>query len=257
MKVKDIAKHIEEWCPKSLAEDWDNVGLLVGESEQEVKKVMVALDAIDEVIDEAIKENVDMIVTHHPIIFKPIKNVTTNHTAGRLIHKLIKNNISLYSAHTNLDSASGGINDLLADMLELKNVITSATGESSLDIVRIGEIREQSISDFSNRIKKVLGLEQVKVIGDLSFLIKKVAICSGSGMSLIKDVAASNVDVYLTGDVKYHDANDAIAMGINVIDAGHYETEVIILPVLKRYLEKLEGLEVIKTSVDGNPFKII
>ena len=365
MKVKDIAKYIEEWCPKSLAEEWDNVGLIIGNPEQEVKKVMVALDAIEEVIDEAIEKNVDLIVTHHPLLIKPINRISTDFTTGKLIHKLIKNNISLYSAHTNLDIAEGGINDILATLIglndrkpievtyqrKLKKLVvlvpvdhietvrdaisragagwmgnysdctfmTEGTGtfkpleganpyigsvgnlekvkeyrletifedriqskvinamlnahpyeEVAYDIYtldnkgmaygigRVGESKsETSLNDFAKLVKERLGLDSVRVIGDLNAKVNKVAICSGSGMSLIDKAIASGVDVYITGDVNYHNANDAMARGINIIDAGHYGTENIIVPVMKKYIEKLEGIEVIETSVNGNPFREI
>lgn len=258
MKVKDIAKHIEKWCPTRLAEDWDNVGLQVGDPNQEVKRVLVALDAIEEVIDEAMEKKIDLIVTHHPLMFDPVKRVTTETPVGKNIHKLIQNNISVYSAHTNLDSAKGGINDVLVERLELKNAVSLEYTVEIEGIGRVGELEKKvSLNVFADKTRDVLNLKEVRVVGNLNKMVKKIAICSGSGMSLLDKAILAGADVFLTGDVKYHNANDALASGISLIDAGHYGTENIIVPILKEYLQKLKGLEVIETGIDGDPFKLV
>lgn len=365
LKCKEISKHLEQLCPKNYAEEWDNVGLLVGDPEQDIEKVMVALDATEETIIEAIENKVNMIVTHHPLIMKPINRVTTSSTVGKLIQKLIKYNICLYSAHTNLDSAKGGINDVLVKMFELKNVkflsqsnhkklkklvvfvpethlnevrdvlsragagwignysdctyycegigtfkgldgtnpfigkagklekvkeyrLETIVSEDILDgvikamindhpyeevaydiyplenkgekygIGRIGELKyEIALSDFVDIVKEKLNIKNIRVVGNLSSMIKKVAICSGSGMSLLKNVIDNQANVYITGDVKYHDAQEALAHGISIIDAGHYETENIAMPMVKKHLDKLENLQVIQSQFDGNPFKLV
>lgn len=266
MKCNDIIDHIEKFCPTEMAEDWDNVGLLVGDYSKDIKKVLVALDAIDRVIDEAIENGIDMIVTHHPL-FNPkwnqIRNITTDETLGRAIHKLIKNDICLYSAHTNLDMAKGGINYILAGLIELTDIdvleVHSDEGaDEKYGIGKVGQLKEEiTLSQLAIRVKQMLNLDFVRIIGDGNKGVKKVALCSGSGMSLMKSVLKNKVDVFLTGDVKYHDAQTALDSGMCIIDAGHYGTENIIIPVLKDYLSKLNGIQVIESKVNGEPFKVI
>lgn len=264
IKCNKICEHIETLCPKNLTEEWDNVGLLVGDPEQEVQKVLVALDATPEVILEAIKEKVDMIVTHHPLFIPqfsgPIKSITTDSLIGKAVITLVRNNISLYCAHTNLDIATGGVNDVLGNTLGLEklNLLQITTDDGSNGIGRIGILPEETeLGEFAKVVKQRLKLETIRLIGDAKVKVQKVALCSGSGMSMLNIVAESKADVFVTGDVKYHEAQEALAIGINIIDVGHYQSENIIVPVLSKYIEKMGGVEVIESRIDGNPFKVL
>jgi dinuclear metal center YbgI/SA1388 family protein len=242
--VRDVMAKIEQLAPTNLAESWDNVGLLVGNDSKQVKRIMVMLDADVDTIDEAIANNVDLIVTHHPVLIKPINKITDD----KLI-KLIKNDISLYSAHTNLDSANGGVNDVLAQKLGLDNISNFTLVENSELLGRIGEISECTLGEFIKTVKTALNCEFIKYVGDKSKIIRKVGVCGGGGADFIAMANNSGCDVYVTGDVKYHQAQLANEMGLCVIDAGHFETENIICSVLADYLQDMfKEIEVLTSN---------
>lgn len=264
--VKDITKYLEELAPKHLAEDWDNPGLAVGNPNQEVTKVLLALDVLGEVIAEAADLGAQMIVTHHPmILFKKIKAITTETPLGGRIHALIRGDISAYAAHTNLDSAKGGINDILADMaglqdtyiLEVSHVAEDGTEDG---LGRVGMLPEpMKFADFAKMMKEKLGLPSIRLVGDGEQMIQKVGLCSGSGMSMLPNAIAEHVDLFITGDARYHESQKALEAGMCVLDATHYASEVIVLPMLKQYLEagaKKNGwdLEVVISGIDGQTF---
>lgn len=242
--VRDVMAKIEQLAPTSLAEGWDNVGLLVGNESKQVKKIMVMLDADSSTIDEAIANNVDLIVTHHPVLIKPINKIIDE----KLI-KLIKNDISLYTAHTNLDSANGGVNDVLAQKLGLKNIGNFPLVENSELLGRIGNTSECTLEEFIKIVKKALNSKCVKYVGEKSTIIKKVGVCGGSGADFIAMAKESGCDVFITGDVKYHQAQLANEIGLCVIDAGHFETENIICSVLADYLQDMfKEIEVLTSN---------
>ncbi len=264
--VKDITNYLEEFAPRHLAEDWDNPGLTVGNPNQEVRKILLALDVLDEVIEEAADLGAELIVTHHPmILFKKIKSITTETPLGGRIHALIRNDISAYAAHTNLDTAKGGVNDLLAEMagmtevsiLEVSHVAADGTEDG---LGRVGILTEpMRFADFAKMMKEKLGLPSMRLVGDGEKMIQKIGLCSGSGMSMLPNAIAEGVDLFITGDARYHESQKALEMGMCVMDATHYASEVIVLPMLKEYLEagaKNHGwdLEGVISQVDGPTF---
>lgn len=273
IKCINIINKIEELAPKRLAYEWDNVGLLIGDYNQNIKKVLISLDASQSVIKEAIEKNVDLIITHHPMIFKGIKQINTSSIVGEKVIKLIKNNISLYTAHTNLDAANSGVSDILAEKLKLHNSkILNITSKESLynnkldrvaeeiGIGRVGELEEEmTLGAFVQSVKEQLELDNVRVVGNLSEKIKKVAVSPGSSMGFVKDAIEAKADVYVTGDIKYHEAFDMLEAGMPLIDAGHFGTENILLPEIKEYLDKHFGkdIEVNLSQVNKDPFTII
>ena len=365
MKLNDLIKQIEKKYPLSLAYDWDNVGLLVGDFESEIKKVLVTLEANENVIDEAIENNVDLIVTHHPFIFKKINKINTRDLKGRLIHKLIKNDIALYSMHTNFDIAFDGLNDYFMEIMGFKNtkildvtnsqtlyklavyvpkthelVLRDALGEAGAGYIgnyshctfntpgigtfkpdentnpfigTVGQIEEveevkietivpQSILQktidkmikvhpyeevaydiyklenkgesvglgryasldvqtnlqaLCEKIKLKLNMNHIRVVGDLNTKIKKVAVVTGAGSDMVRLAKSKNCDVIITGDVKYHEAQDALDMGMTIVDCGHFDTEDIFKDVMKRFLDSVEGVEIIRSEINLNPFIII
>ena len=365
MKLNDLIKQIEKKYPLSLAYDWDNVGLLVGDFESEIKKVLVTLEANENVIDEAIENNVDLIVTHHPFIFKKINKINTRDLKGRLIHKLIKNDIALYSMHTNFDIAFDGLNDYFMEIMGFKNtkildvtnsqtlyklavyvpkthelVLREALGEAGAGYIgnyshctfntrgigtfkpdentnpfigTVGQIEEveevkietivpQSILQktidkmlkahpyeevaydiyklenkgesvglgryasldvqtnlqaLCEKIKLKLNMNHIRVVGDLNTKIKKVAVVTGAGSDMVRLAKSKNCDVIITGDVKYHEAQDALDMGMTIVDCGHFDTEDIFKDVMKRFLDSVEGVEIIRSEINLNPFIII
>lgn len=340
-----VFKTIENLAPKGKAYNWDNIGLQVGTHNQKATKVMVTLDVLESVVDEAIEKNVNLIIAHHPLLFQPIKQINTDSTEGRILKKLIQHEITVYAAHTNLDVVKDGVNDMLAEQLELhhtKPLVTlgeeklykfavfvplshedklkealgnagagnlgdythcsytfqgegsfkpqkgaepfiGAPGEQekveeakievivtedkiqqvvdaaieahpyeepAYDIIelsnpgkswglgRIGEIESTvSLNEYITQVKQRLNLDHVRVIGDLSNRIKKVAVLGGSGEKYIHHALKQNADVYITGDMSFHPAQSAWQSGLAVIDAGHY-IEEIMKESLQKYLSK-------------------
>lgn len=367
LTCREVMEILETLAPRQLAVDWDNPGLNVGRMDKEVHKILVALDAIDEVVKEAISVKADLIVTHHPIIFGKFKTVNDTTPLGKRIMKLIRNDIGVYAAHTNLDIAYGGTNDTLAEMIGLKqlqviekteaealfklviytpegyeetirqamfaagagaigqysNCTFAAMGtgtflpgggtkpfigsenqleyvsearvetivkekdiekalyavlavhpyeEAAYDIYRveqtgrkfgIGRVgaleKELSFQTFALQVKDALGLKEMRVVGSPTAKIKKVGICTGAGTDYMAAAKKMGCDAYITGDLRYHESQKALDMGLCVIDATHYASEVIIVPVLCRYLkEELQKrnyqIEIIPSKVDGQTF---
>lgn len=344
VKVQAICEAIELLAPKYLAEEWDNIGLQVGNLRDEVKGILVALDVTPEILQQAITQNVQMIISHHPLLFRPLKSMRTDTVLGNMIKEAIKNDIAIYAAHTNLDSAREGINHLLAGNLGLQQIeilqvshqeklvkivvfapadyaddIRNAMAEAgagwignyshcsfqskgigtfmpregtnpyigrqgvlekvdewrietivqekqvkqvlaamihahpyeevaydlyalanngdSLGLGRLGELSESStVYTLANKVKEILHCPVVRLVGDEERTVKKVAVCGGSGASLIGKAVSAGADVLVTGDVKYHEAQEAAAQGLAIIDAGHFATEQIIVPILADYL---------------------
>lgn len=365
MKLERLIGKIEEKYPLNLAYSWDNVGLIVGDLESDIKKVLVVLEANEKVVQEAIQKKVDLIVTHHPFIFGKINKVNTDDLKGKLIHKLIKNGISIYSMHTNFDIAFDGLNDYFMEIMgfdskqvleatdvevlykvvvyvpnshislvrdalgrsgagyignyshctfnsqgvgtfkplegsnpflgtlgeveytdevkietivaknNLKNVIDSMLEahpyeEVAYDIYRLenkgksyglGRIscleKPLTLKQLSNTIKEKFGMKYIRVVGDIDSNIKRLAVVTGSGADMVKVAKKSGAQVIITGDIKYHDAQDAIDMGMNIIDIGHFESEDIFKDVMANFLNNIVDLEIIKSDINLNPFKIM
>lgn len=344
VKCQMIMTALEKLAPLRLAEPWDNVGLLIGSPIQEVKNILVALDITEPVIDFANNHMCDMIVTHHPVIFKGITSIRTDKPQGQLLARLLKSNIAIYAAHTNLDVAAGGVNDVLACQLGLQNIkilnvscteklvkLVVFVPDSHVDEVRaaiteagaghignyshcsfqthgvgaflplagtkpflgkqgqleyaqeyrletimpeefsrvvikamlqvhpyeevaydlypvlndgaafgLGRIGQLAASaplfDFATQVKQALGLNNVKIAGDRTQMIRKVAVCGGSGASLISKAISAGADVLVTGDVRYHEAQEALALGLAIIEAGHFASEQPVVPVVADYL---------------------
>ena len=242
MKAKEIIQLMDEWAAPELIDSWDNTGFQIGDGEREVKRILIALDLDSKVLDKAIKEDYQMIITHHPLIFKPLNSITTLNHKENLIYNLIKNEIVVYNAHTNLDQAIGGVNDELAKIFELKNsrllFTNNINGTEPYGYGKIGEIRDIELVDYIGVIKEKLNTDHLTIYGNMDRTISRVAICGGSGSGFIYNAYREKACIYITGDVKYHDAQLADELGLTIIDAGHYHTEKIILPVIKKYLEQ-------------------
>jgi len=254
MKVGQIADEMDKLYPHYLAEKWDNVGLLCGNRESEIKKILVSLDATLDVIGEAIVLGVNMIITHHPILFGGIKKVTIDNPDGKIIYSLIKNNISLYAAHTNLDSSENGISRYEADLIGLEgtsvlvpheNIIGSGMGV----IGYINQKKDMKISEFAEWIKKILNVPHLKFTGSPDRKVRKVAVVTGSGGDFIKEAVQAGADVLITGDIKYHMALDAELMGISIIDAGHYATEIVAVDIFEKNIKSIApDIKIIKST---------
>ena len=344
VRAKDIMTLMEEEFPLHLAESWDNSGLQIGSSDKQVGRILIALDLDFFVLKQAIEQQVDMIITHHPLFFKPIKNINYASSLGKMIRTLVSADITLYAAHTNLDSAQKGLNQALAEKLGLVNIEplypaskedlfklvvyvpathleevraaiciagagnigkyadctfrTGGTGtfrpgqDTNPFIGKTGELEEVdefrletiiyesdlkqvldsmhkahpyeevaydlyrlenqgrvfspgrkgylvekiSLRNYALQVKDLLGVKSLRVVGNLDGMVKNVAVISGSGASLMNRVMGQNIDLLVTGDLKYHEAKDAEAAGLKIIDAGHQGTEAIVVPLLIDYL---------------------
>lgn len=249
-RAEDIINIMEKYFPLNLAEDWDNAGLQIGSSKILVNKLLIALDIDEQIIKQATDNHVDMIITHHPLFFKPIKSINYDRSSGNLIKTLIQGDITVYSAHTNLDAAEKGLNQLLAEKLGLIDIKPlGLTNEATVfSLGRKGQLNStMSLQAFALETKKCLGLNALRVVGDLNRDINRVAVVSGSGASYITTARVEKMDVLVTGDIKYHEAKDAIMMGIAVIDAGHQGTEEIMVPYISKLIQQectCQGYEV-------------
>jgi len=364
-----IIQYFEEFSPKRLAMEGDKIGLQVGTLNKEIKKVMVTLDVLENVVDEAIQQGVDLIIAHHAVIFRPLKSLRTDMPAGRLYEKLIKHDIAVYIAHTNLDVAVGGINDLMADALELQNtepLDIFSTGELKKIVVfvpathdqqvfdamaaagagwignyshcsfrqegtgtfmprentdpfigtqgkleKVEEIRietivteeiqnrvlkamikahpyeevaydiypleqpgksyglgrigylpaEISLREFAEKVKTALDVKGVRVVGDMSSRVKKVAVLGGDGNSYISKAIHKGADVFVTGDVYYHMAHDAMASGMAMVDPGHNAEKIMKKAVQQLLAERLKkenyNTEVIVSKMNTDPFTFL
>lgn len=355
VKCQTITSLVEKLAPRKLAEEWDNVGLLVGNPAGEINGVMLTLDVTPEVIREAVTLGANLIISHHPLLFKPLKNVREDSPQGRLVSDIIRNGLHIYCAHTNLDSATEGVNQILAQKLgltdievlnpdkpekiyklvvfipdthldEVRDAITAAgagwignysdctfstpgTGtfkasgscnpfigkagilekaseikletvikENQIDRVvramlkahpyeevaydvyplandagrlglgRIGRLEKPLVlREFMDRVKSSLNVPVIRYGGDTEIIVKKIAVCGGSGAGLIHRAIFAGADVLVTGDLKYHEAQDALTLGLAFVDAGHYATEAPVIAALDEYLKRVlvsEGISV-------------
>ncbi len=219
--VKEIYDFIDTFAPFNTQEEWDNAGILVGDENTTVNKIVFAIDITIDVINQAVSQNANLIVTHHPIIFKPVSKVLSD----SLIYKLVKNDISIICSHTNYDKAVNGVNDILCETLDLKCFKVPNT------CLNIGELQtEMNSNDFANYVKnKLCGVVRYNCI-DIN--IKKVAICSGSGSDYLELAKELGCDALLTGDASHHSFLDANEMGIGLFACGHFETENIAIKPL-------------------------
>lgn len=233
--VQTVADAVNRLAPKKLAEEWDNPGLLVGDPSAEVKKIFVCLDVLDEKISRAIELDAQLIVAHHPLIFHAVKNVRFDLPLGNKIARLIKNNLAVFAAHTNLDTAAGGVNDVLAKKIGLVDV--KNFGDEEFSLGRLGTLETpMTAADFARHVKKVLNADNVRLIDAGNFLIKKVGLCGGAGADFIQKAKFFGAQAFVTGDVKYHEAQAAVENKIHVVDAGHFATEFPIVHELADYL---------------------
>lgn len=243
VRVQEVMEALERIAPKRLAEDWDNPGLLVGSPEGEVARVLVALDVSDQVVKTAIREGAGMIVAHHPLIFRAIKKIRTDTPLGARLQMLLSHDIAVAAAHTNLDIAKGGVNDVLAAAVGLQNlksfVVVEKTDAGEESLGRIGYLtKSMPIEAFARQVAAALPIDSMRLVKAGEHLVQKVALCSGSGAEFIERAAFLGADAYLTGDVRYHDAQHAAELGIHVIDAGHFGTEFPVVEVLAKCLKE-------------------
>ena len=231
--VKDILNYIDTIAPVGLKMEWDNVGLLCGSRSNAVTKVLVALDPFEGVCREAAEWGAELIVTHHPLIFQAPKAITDETSIGRTIQILCANGISAVNAHTNLDCAAGGVNDVLAETLGLADIAPIPYGDGCSALLRCGTVERQTVDAFLAHVKTALGCEGLRYVSS-GKPVHKVAVGGGSCADGMPDAIAAGCDTFVTADVKYNQFWDAHDLGLNLIDAGHFATENPVVAVLAR-----------------------
>lgn len=241
MKCSEIIEKLETLSPRIYAEDWDNIGLLAGRRDREVGTLYIALDATDEVIEDAVRVGADMLLTHHPLIFKKLSRVNTDDFIGRRVYELIRNDISYYAMHTNFDVM--GMADAAADELGLKDrTVLNVTFEDEISkegCGRVGRLQEQmSVGALAGFVKQSFHVPNVRVFGDLGDIVEVAAVMPGSGGSYIRDAINAGADVMITGDIDHHEGIDAVAQGLSVIDAGHYGIEKLFIPYMEEFIKR-------------------
>lgn len=259
MRVIEIAKIIDSWMPTSIAEDFDNVGLIIGDPESKITSILVTLDTTEDVVEEAINKGCNLIVSYHPIIFNGLKQITNDSYVQKSVIKAVKNNISVYAIHTSLDNHPKGISYLLSDLIGLKNISILLPKEEKLNKLKIGI---GSIGDlekpmneitFFDLLKNKLGLKYLRHTNKLNKKISKVSVVVGSGSFAIKDSIESNVHAFITSDLKYHNFFEADNNAI-LIDIGHYESEKHIKLFIREFLnEKLPNFTILLSEQNINP----
>ena len=254
--VAQVIEIMDRLVPPWLAEEWDNVGLQIGNPRLPVQRIWIALDPSVEVIEAACKNKVDLLITHHPLIFRPLKSIDFDTPGGSIIQMAAQHHLAIFSAHTNFDIVSDGVNDILAQRLGIKQleilqlikveasaqkeVGSCADGEVLYGIGRIGVLdKPRSLKALVSMVKKKLKLNFVKVAGDPKIKITRVALCSGSGSSLMPAFLSSEADVYISGDIHYHNARDAESVQRAIIDIGHFASEHLMVEALAQRLEQL------------------
>lgn len=262
MKCSEILQHLEKDFPTYKAYEWDNVGLLVGRDDKNVQKIFVALDATDEIIEAAKQWGADMLLTHHPLIFAPLKKINNQNFIANRVIELLQADLSYYAMHTNYDIVK--MADLASErlgLLEAKPLEVSAW-DAEEGLGKIGRVSlEQPIdlAGYGRKVKEAFGLTDVKVFGDLTSKVETVAILPGSGKSAIEAAIAQGADVLITGDIGHHEGIDANSRGLAIIDAGHYGVEHIFIEDMCKYLKDVfvnDGIEV-KGAGIVHPFAIV
>lgn len=225
MKLYDFINELNCVIPPEIAEEWDNCGFQVNTGDKDVENVLVALEITDDVIEEAIEKKCDLIITHHPMLFNGVKSVDVRNATGRYIEKLIVNQIPVFSCHTNFDICDGGNNDYLADILSLDEVGYIADE----NITRMGYADYDSVREVCETLANGLGVDAgtFNIVGDPDEEISCIGMCSGAGAEFLEIAKACGCELFITGDLKHHEARNAEEIGINVIDAGHFGTEKI------------------------------
>ncbi len=273
--VDDIIGVVEQIAPLALAEQWDNCGLQVGSRSRQVEKVWVALDPLLPVVVAAAQQGIDLIITHHPLLFRSVKSIDLESAIGKVIAMAIENRIALYAAHTNLDSAHDGINRRLADLMGLSDLEPLVPDDTdtihAMDrnntmqtgLGRIGRLDPPlTVDELVKPIKRCLNLTSVRIAGDTRLEARRVAVCSGAGSSLMEAFLTSDAQVYISGDLRYHDARAVEEAGRALIDVGHFASERIVIDALVDQLRQAAkignwGVSIDPCRLERDPFQVL
>ena len=247
MRVKDITSAIEDFAPLSIQESWDNSGLLVGSPEQEVHGLLIGFDCTPELVDEAVAGGMDMIVTHHPLIFGGLKRISPDNPTGSAVIKAVSSGIAIYAAHTTADKVLEGVSGAMARRLGLKNITVLDEESEGVGLGAVGDLPEpMGAETFIEYVKNRLGVSVARCSRPIDVPVCRVAMCGGSGSSLIGKAMEAGAQAYLCGDISYH--HFFTPKGFMVIDIGHFEGEVEICHVLFSLLKKKFPTFAVRTS---------
>ncbi|MCL2400221.1 MAG: Nif3-like dinuclear metal center hexameric protein [Defluviitaleaceae bacterium] len=268
MTIQWIIDKMEAWAPSKWALESDNVGLMIGDRSSPISRVLVALDLTEDVLKEAVQGRFDFVITHHPMFSRhipPINRITTDNVLGKKIITLISNGIGLFCAHTNLDMAPGGVNDLLFDCIGLteKEPLIAAENPEYPSMGLVGMLNEpMPLSSLAEHVSKVLSSKQIRYTGMSDQIVHRVGLCGGNGTNqkLIDAAFTKKCDVYITGDCHYHMALQTMEAGLSLIDGSHYATEIIIINAVANYIRNMAEKDDINlivqcSQVDGQVFK--
>lgn len=246
MELKKIIDLLNDNLKLKHSEKWDNSGLQIGDYTRDIKNIMLILDLDKNAVEYAVSNKIDLIITHHPFIFSPLKSIDYNTYDGELIRNLIVNNINVYSMHTNFDMADYGVNFELASLLGIKNYeVLRVVNDDNSGYGGISNISPTNIIDYANFVKSSLNCNTIKLYcNDDKKIIHRVAFCGGSGSEFISDAIAKGAEIYITGDIKYHQAQEALKNNLAIIDAGHHYTEFHSMKNIQKVLNNA-GLNVI------------
>ena len=257
MKLSAIISVLENEFPPALAEEWDNVGLLVGDTDAEITKVLVSLDVTDQAVARAEEIGAELILTHHPLIFRPLARVTEQDFISRRIRRMIKADINYYAMHTNFDLAR--MADLnAADLGLIAPQILTESSHPGFGYGRIGSLASpETLRAFAERVRVQANLPGIRVYGDPDAVVRTAAVSSGAGKMSIPDALRKGADVLVTGDLDYHSAIDAVAQGLMMIDAGHYGTEFTYIRYMEGFVrERFPGVAVCAMGVE-QPYSVL
>ncbi|MBQ7169735.1 MAG: Nif3-like dinuclear metal center hexameric protein [Synergistaceae bacterium] len=247
MKISGLLRHIDTFAPFSLAEEWDNSGLLVGNQDDEIKRIGVCLDAVSEAVIEAEELGCNVIVAHHPLIFRPARNITADTEQGRTIFEAVRRNINIIATHTNWDKAAGGVNDILAALIGLKHPESLGTfGVWGVVSPRM------KLKNFAEHVKSSWGLSHIGIYTKSSKPVSRAALCGGSGAEFWRSAKAAGADIYITADMKYHEISDAVNEGLSIALCEHGEMERVSISQLAHKLEGC-GIETVILDVKALP----
>ena len=258
-KIQQVCEYLDQFAPTRLAEDWDNGGLLTGDRAAQCQRIMTCLTVTPDSAAEAIKRGANLIVSHHPLPFRPLKRLTTDSTPSRLVWELARANIAIYSPHTGFDSALEGINQSLAEKIglqQIKPLKLIPEDPQNLGAGRVGKLAEegQIFSSFVESVKSAFEKQTIKVVGQRESVVKKVAVACGSGGSFLSDAIFCGCDTFVTGEAQFHSCLEAQAAEVNLVLIGHYDSERFAVEALaKRLGSQFGGMEVWASTKESDP----
>ena len=267
MKLRELLDRIRLKYPEELQYSWDNSSLNLGDLDQDINKIMLTLEITNRTIDEAIEKGVDLVISHHPFLMSKVNQIRTDTIKGGLIYKMIRNNISAYCMHTSYDMAEDGLNDYFFDLLGIKDRQVLDV-ESSLDsyndgkeygLGRLADLEKPiEIGDLISSLKDKLNIDHARYVWPKDLLINKIAVVTGNGSEFFQLAKSKGCDILITGDLKYHQAMDALDMGMALLDFGHYGTEHIFSKSVYNYINSISGdIEVLISERNIDPFTFV